>query len=356
MQKDFHFYVVYVLARCAGFGLEKARIVAYASQFTDDAVEEGPFRFENGGFFQPVVTSHNYHRLRGLFESPTREAGYQVWIPFHFMPGGDEATGKSENVFYRRLEVRPVKLGEDRPLNRVLERVQETFRRPYGLHLLGIALHVLADTWSHQDFIGLTRPENEVEDLEIEGKERDFFEILKEEFHDLAPKTGHAEALTIPDEPYRRWSYRDFWGDLQKIDNVERSLSAARECYGLLREFLARVPDERGWTGRPFEEIEGILADLFKLPGGLEDRCKRWQGAIREGQFFKPESGEDPIYRKGAWFREAIEVDFDEEAGLRYRWQRNFNRSNWRLFHAAAALWRFTVLNEVLPEIGVVCG
>ncbi len=356
MQKDFHFYTIYILTRCAGFGPEEAGVVAYASQFADDAVEEEPFWFENGGFFQPVVTSHNYYSLRGALASPTREAGYRVWIPFHFMPGGDERSGKSEDPFYRRLEVRPAGVGDGSPMDRALKRMLEAGDRPYGLHLLGIVLHVLADTWSHQGFIGLTRPENEVEDLEIEGEGKGFLEALKEEFHDLAPKTGHAEALNIPDEPYRRWSYRDFRGKLHEIDNVERSLSAARECYRVLVVWLERYSGWRRWVGRPFEEIEGLFGEFFEVSGDLEERCRRWRKALREGRFFDPELEEDPVYRRGAWFRQAVEVDFDEETGIRYRWRQNFNRSHWRLFHAAAAFWRFVVLNEVLPEIGVVCG
>ncbi|MBX6423144.1 DUF6765 family protein [Thermosulfurimonas sp. F29] len=356
MQKDFHFYVLYILARSVGFGPGEAGVVAYASQFTDDAVEGDSLRFENGGFFQPVVTAHNYHSLRGAFESPTREAGYRVWIPFHFMPGGDESSGKSEDPFYRRLEVRPARLGDGSPMDRVLGRILEAGGRSYGLHLLGIALHVLADTWSHQGFIGLTRPENEVDDLEVEGEGRGFWEFLKEEFHDLAPKTGHAEALTIPDEPYRRWSYRDFRGDRHEIDNVERCLSAARECYRVLSVWLEKYPGWRRWVGRPLEEIESLFGELFEASGDLEERCRRWRKALREGRFFDPEPGEEPVYRRGAWFRQAVEVEFDEETGLRYRWRRNFNRSHWRLFHAAAAYHRFVVLNEILPGVGVVCG
>ncbi len=267
MQKDFHFYVTYVLARCAGFGPKEAGVVAYASQFTDDAVEEDPLRFENGGFFQPVTTSHNYHSLRGALASPTREAGYRVWIPFHFMPGGDERSGKSEDPFYRRLEVRPVKLGDGSPLDRALRRMLEAGDRPYGLHLLGIALHVLADTWSHQGFIGLTRPENEVEDMEIEGERKGFWDVLKEELYDLIPNTGHAEALTIPDEPYRRWSYRDFRGKPYQIDNVERSLSAARECYRVLAAYLERYSGWRRWAGLP----TGGFFTPRRPPGAL--RC-----------------------------------------------------------------------------------
>ena len=39
MQTDFHFYCVAVLARAAGFSPDDALVLAYASQYVDDATE-----------------------------------------------------------------------------------------------------------------------------------------------------------------------------------------------------------------------------------------------------------------------------------------------------------------------------
>lgn len=256
MQRDFHFYTIYILARCAGFDLEEAGVVAYASQFVDDATRGEPLYFKNGGFFKPVITAHNYHRWVGGLKSLTKEAGYRVWIPFHFIPGvenppkefseiEERKKDSKVNSFYWRLRVCPVHPGDGSPMDQVLRRVLETVGRSYGLHFLGIALHVLADTWSHQGFIGLTRPENEVEKLDPDGKGVSFWERLKDKFYDLIPNTGHAEALTIPDEPYRRWSYTDFLGKRREFDNVERCLSAAKACYEVLQEFYRRFKGDR---------------------------------------------------------------------------------------------------------------
>ncbi len=278
MQRDFHFYTIYTLSRCAGFGPKEAEIVACASQFTDDATREEPFYFENGGFFRPIVTAHNYHRWLGGLKAITKEAGYQVWIPFHFMPGveePEEIKGRKEERFYWRLRVCPVRLGDDSPLDQALKRLLDLRLKPYSFHLLGIALHVLADTWSHQGFIGLTRPENEVEDLDPDGNGVSFWEHLKDKFVDLIPNTGHAEALTIPDEPFRCWSYTDFWGKRREFDNVERCLFAARACYEVLSEFGNKYLGKR--KKRPFQEIEASLRKLFEKEGELENRCRWWQ-------------------------------------------------------------------------------
>ena len=41
MQKDMHYYGTYTLARTAGITPEVAEIIATASQFVDDNVEDG---------------------------------------------------------------------------------------------------------------------------------------------------------------------------------------------------------------------------------------------------------------------------------------------------------------------------
>lgn len=45
MQKDFHYDVTYIVARWAGYSEHEAYVIAYSSQFVDDAADEGPIRF-----------------------------------------------------------------------------------------------------------------------------------------------------------------------------------------------------------------------------------------------------------------------------------------------------------------------
>jgi len=46
MQEDVHYYLIKVLAQEAGFSPDDAQIVAYASQYADDAVEHQPLRIK----------------------------------------------------------------------------------------------------------------------------------------------------------------------------------------------------------------------------------------------------------------------------------------------------------------------
>jgi hypothetical protein len=51
MQIDYHHGVTYVIARMAGFDHRQADVVAYCSQYVDDAVNSGTIRFDNGAMF-----------------------------------------------------------------------------------------------------------------------------------------------------------------------------------------------------------------------------------------------------------------------------------------------------------------
>ena len=74
-------------------------------------------------------------------------------------------------------------------------------------------MHSYADTWAHQNFLGLARDDvNDVKRLSVKDLERasfkSFLRKLKEDVLEYAaPKLGHAQAGTIPDEPYREWKY-----------------------------------------------------------------------------------------------------------------------------------------------------
>ena len=83
MRIDFHFYTIYALARAVGFSPDNAYVIAYASQYTDDEVNENTVLFENGGEFEPVITAHRIFDPLAVSERTCKK----VWVPFHFLPG-----------------------------------------------------------------------------------------------------------------------------------------------------------------------------------------------------------------------------------------------------------------------------
>jgi hypothetical protein len=277
---------------------------------------------------------------------------YRIWTPFHFLPGNLGVD------FYERMLCRP----GSTIAQRLADGLMNSDLKPYLLHRLGIFLHVYADTWSHQNFLGLVHEKlNDVKYLKIKEETRAsfkaFLQDLKREILEYAaPKLGHAQAGTIPDEPYREWKYKNHQGRIFDISNTERALDAAQSCYHVLVNFLEEFPEFSNGPSTPWYEIAEKISALFQTRGSLDDRTGIWRGAISDGSFgFEPEGRDISLdYDDREWFREAVEVNKkDEEV---YERKPGFEMSDWKYFHDAATFHRFTVLNEVLPGYGMICG
>ena len=82
MNIDFHYGVVYIVARLGGLPCEEALTVAHACQYVDDATTPGILRFAGGETFERFATAHK------LFDYSNAENDQNrlVWTPFHFLP------------------------------------------------------------------------------------------------------------------------------------------------------------------------------------------------------------------------------------------------------------------------------
>ncbi len=350
MQMDFHFYAIYALGRAAGFSPDHAFIIAYSSQHTDDAKYEHALEFRNGGRFQQVLTAHRFLDLEAL----DKRVCYRIWVPFHFLPGNLGVD------FYERMVTR----AGSTVARRLFDEILSPPPKPYILHRFGIFLHCFADTWSHQNLLGLERDDlNDVKRLRIKDMDKITFksllESLKREILEYAaPKLGHAQAGTIPDEPHREWNYRNYLGKRFDISNVERCLDAAQNCYQCMIVFLSRFPGFSQGNHLAWHEIASSIHELFENQAELDGRVKAWKDAISAGEFGPRPEGRDTAldYDDREWFREAVKVEITQEGRTHYERRAGFESSNWKYFHDAGALHRFCVLHEVLPEYGMICG
>ncbi len=193
MQLDFHFYAIYTLCMLSGIKHEYSKKIAYASQHTDDAKYDHELEFVSGGRFQQQMSAHKFIDP-GVF---TKKTCYDIFLPFHFLPGveGQE--------FYEMLLCRENSVTANELLNDTLRILD----KPYGLHRLGVTLHVYADTWSHQDFHGLNRDDNKIDYLDLLNTKKSFMNEVALNTAKLIPPLGHGQVYTYPDEPYLCWEY-----------------------------------------------------------------------------------------------------------------------------------------------------
>ena len=234
MQMDFHYYATYCAAFIAGYSHEESLDIAYSSQFVDQCSRTLLAKIK-----APSDAATTQLQLE-LMDARTDRVGLQditrIWSAFHFLPrdlyAEKKGCGKKYLNKYRMicgpnsdLVVKTVELAKGKPLQSV-----------------GIAMHVLADTWAHMYFAGTPS-------LVINNTNYVFCELLpdgesfKERPITFAHKTsvpddpensvytnslyqsnensimnlGHGRAGHLPDYSYARYRYLPAWGDYEEI-------------------------------------------------------------------------------------------------------------------------------------------
>ncbi len=365
MQTDFHFYCVAVLARAAGFSPDDALVLAYASQYVDDATEGDliPIRVNGGEFrFDPVRTC--YAGLATL-ETLGWSGEKKVFRPFHYLPpeafdpnapAAFTFVTRSKSRFSRAL------------LARALTEPRKNRKR--RLCRIGAALHTFADTWAHEFFSGrMHGDENDVSSIRVYDRAGDEIPSKAENIvYRMLPKVGHGEALFLPDIAYKIWECERGSIDMTiRKDNADCCADCAKEIYRFLRGL-----DEPGHK-TPWKSIEpkirALFASSWKEPSlaarwvlplyyrysveDLAERCKNWK---REFDDWFAGARRPYHYDKTAWRKEALEGNVEWDDYSRKQWAKvsafrardSFWDSLWVHFHRASLQQRNFVL-ENLP-------
>lgn len=370
MQIDFHHGVTYVVARLAGFDHQEANIIAYCAQYVDDATNSGLILFDNSALFSRISSAHkslDYRNFRKL-------ANYQVWIPFHFLPGNDGLPpGKDpEGKFINKLICRPNSHVAQAMVTECIKRRDTS----YSLYRLGITMHVYVDTWAHQGFAGVNHRVNQAKELLDENGELDpqlterlnryFQKNFLEQILDSAERIlgsaigdtfplGHGSVLSHPDKPFLKWGYKNGLNQQIERDNPKDFLEAADNMCIWLKRY--RLGDPKGSvSGLPDVDKE-LIAQMFKTITDKdgEVRHEKWLTSIREGKFSFGQA--DVTYTpkgKGSWKYEALKTEkFMDTGKERFPYRPDFLGSNWKLFHDALKAHRLFITHELLPQYGI---
>jgi hypothetical protein len=354
MQIDGHHTLTYIAARLAGFPHSKASIIAYSAQYVDDATNSGTLHFKNGAMYQRISSAHKMLDYRNTDEL----ANHQVWIPFHFLPGngGKPAGHNPDGSFIKKLICRP-----DSPLARdMLTACVKDHDKPYALHRLGVAMHVYADTWAHQNFAGVNHKINEVDDLKSNNKKLDgsFFKKIANFFLSQSFPLGHGAALSHPDRPSLVWSYTNGLDDPVERNNPKEFFEATDKMCRAIRCFRNKdlTMDLDSVEGLPSADVQKLLALLKSIEGDSgEIRHSQWLAAIEQGAFsFGPERLSYVPKGIGSWKFKAIGQKAAADTGREtFPFRKTFLKSNWKLFHDAIQAHRFDVIHDVLPRYGI---
>jgi hypothetical protein len=179
MDIDFHYFATYAAATLAGYTKKETEVIAYAAQFVDEfdykyGYGTEPWTFNVTELEEPVFGTMRYvdQSGGGCKVSPRRTVqgtgdvvqDYNIrtdmWMPCHFLPGNFVPSGKTADPRHRLREgsghkkfnllCRPFSPLAIDMINDLLQRTNCS----YFQQLLGLRMHVFADTWAHQDFVG----------------------------------------------------------------------------------------------------------------------------------------------------------------------------------------------------------
>ncbi len=313
MQIDFHHTVTYVVARTAGFNHQDADIIAYSAQYVDDAVKDRTVLFEDKSMYSHISSAHKVVDYKNLL----KRSNHMVWIPFHFLPGneGKKAGENQDEDFVKKIICKP----DSHVAQDMIHACIQDKDSDYALHRLGITMHVLADTWAHQEFAGINDKINKIERLHDDDEfsfslfQRfknlvgDIFDVVKSSFVGETLPLGHATALTHPDLPYQEWSYLDSSDEKKSRNNPDEFTKAACGMYQAMLRF--RQGDSKADVEELSEEMQNLIKDLFKkfTNEDGEKRHEQWLKTIKEGYFpFEVEPLEYHEKGPGSWEAEAL--------------------------------------------------
>lgn len=372
MQIDMHYYGTYALARMAGFEVAQARIIAYSAQYVDDSTEQDSEPHHDGGLLYGIATAHtNTQVIKNNLTNKIQQR--RVWTPFHFLPGGEGETMQQK-----------LKCGKDSAIAREMfaNHIKHGKDSSYGLHLIGIACHVYADTFSHYGFSGIGSKQNRVDKpmaLEVQdpvmadyliSKHHGFIRKygseglrlrFKKWFSKLASAAGeefsgalgHGGVGTYPDRPYLKWQFSyELTGNVEIRDNPATFLQGCEKVYQQLVAF-AKARDPKHKVNTEFaavkDKIEQILrTELPKkaMPNYPKGRIDLWKDAITDNVLFQAEQDEALAYDHLEW--EQQKQTFHTLASSAQGLELDVYK-----FHQAATYHRYFVLKDLLPRNGI---
>lgn len=197
MDTEFHYWMTAIIAERSGFSREEAAIIAYASEYVDENDVSIEVAWADSGK-RPY---RNFVSQTMNILKPRREL-MRVYPVFHFVPGEPQAETA------RRRDGRMHILNTTPDSDNARNLFEAAFAAPEHIRLyrIGIATHMYADTWAHQNFVGWFDSHNH---LALDPK----------------PNIGHADAEHHPDWPAHRWEDSRLVASV--VDNRARFLEAA---------------------------------------------------------------------------------------------------------------------------------
>ncbi len=245
MQLDFHYYATYCAACLAGYSVEESLEICYSAQFVDCCS-----RSLLSKLHAPLSAATTQLQLE-MMDQRKDIIGLQditrIWASFHFLPFDLYAQKDGGTRRYLNKYRLICNVNGDLVVDTV------NLAKNSSLQAVGIAMHVLADTWAHRYFAGTPS-------FVINNVNSHFFELYSDGEKELERKIvfrhapsgrdnldedlfvstpfqnsenavmnlGHGRAGHLPDYSFVKYKYLPAWGNYQEIikDNPSDYMNA----------------------------------------------------------------------------------------------------------------------------------
>ena len=235
MNADFHYYATYCAAILSGYSHEESLVISAADAFTDICSKTLLSKLK-----APQAAATTQLQLE-LMDARTDISGLQditrIWASFHFLPY--DLTAEPPMRCSKRYKEKYRLICN--PNGSLVAKTVE-LAKGKSLEAVGIAMHVLCDTWAHRYFAGtpslvINNPYNRFTELIPDGdgftKRNITFRHSVSAPDDLEKSIytasiyvnsensimnlGHGRAGHLPDYAYIRYQYLPAWGNYEEI-------------------------------------------------------------------------------------------------------------------------------------------
>jgi hypothetical protein len=314
MNSEFHYYITGIIAHRAGFSMEDAATIAYATQLVDDNTVVYKIKDRNTGETYSNYISQTVNILK------PKKTLMRIYSIFHFIPGDPMAeSARRKDGKMHLLNVTP---NSDLSQGVMYKAFKSSTEK--RLYRIGIASHAYADTWAHQNFVGFSDSFNGF----------DF---------NPTPNIGHSDALLYPDKVNKDWT--DDRLVKYGVKNNDRFIFAAKNLFYKYAEYLG--------SDALWEPLEKELLYIMEKSG-------------RRLSLYSIISPWLPEYDKYYWLDKAIDQKIHGFRDFRnwffskitifkdkYYWRRDVKKedTDWYKFQEAVKDHQ----SEVLPLINNIC-
>ncbi len=313
--KAFHFNGIQAVLTDIGVDFEKANMIASASQAVDDFTEDKLIVFDDGKLFYPIVTAHKTLDPDNL---DSRDAS-NVWMPFHFFPHNNGIC-KPDTPNVKKL----IKYVKDKITDGGCSKIEKNL-------YVGILLHILVDTYTHEDFMGLHCRHNDISALDEDGV---FDPTL---LANALPPIGHGEALTYPDDMWKKWSYKDHKDEKQGRDNKD-----------VFYNIIQKVPEFLNQLGIDNNGMGDVKGEKYKPIFAMKKNHEKEFDKITQANVA---ADADISYKH---WRELVLKSVQSKDNIYIKKDSaNFESSEWFLFQKTAKDIRGFFRNEIFPKLTI---